>query len=551
MNRHVRTAVLALLGLLVGLGGTLAPGTATAVTAGSIGGTVVEPSGVGEPAGIAGVEVMLYAQASDASPWAVVASTSTDGEGAYVLGGVASGTYRVGFHPTTDHVAEYWNDMRTLEHADGVVVADGEAVALGTTVLSRAGHVTGRVTGHGELPLEGVEVRAYMRTYPQGWRATRLALTDANGFYDLNGLEEGTYRLGFEDVVNGHVPEFWQDASMVHTAHDVLVSAGSTTAGKDARLVRGGHISGRVTNAGGAPLGDVEVLAYRWNAERSFWDVVRSTEADFFGHYAFDRLATGEYRIGFRPHGSAEYAREFWGDATTVWTGTSVHVDADGAAMTGRNAALDIGGAISGAVTGTTTMDDVWVVAHQNVGGTWRHVWEVWVRNDGTYRLDRLPAGTYRLEFIDHDGVLGTEFWDDKPSIGLATDVTVASRQTSSGRNAALRPSGAGTTNPTPTTPPPAPVPVPSAGERLAEILAAVKVAGRTKVGRTLRVKNLVAGARYKVQWYAGRSAIGKATKARLVLTRALVGKVVSVKVRATTDGVSRTRKVKVGRVRG
>ena len=89
----------------------------------------------------------------------------------------------------------------------------------------------------------------------------------------------------------------------------------------------------------------------------------------------------------------------------------------------------------------------------------------------------------------------------------------------------------------------------------MAHIVAGIKVVGKAKVGRTLKLKNLAISFRgtvdYKVKWFAGKNAIKMATnKSRLTITRTMRGKLIKVKVTAIAGTVKQTRTIKVSRAR-
>jgi hypothetical protein len=81
-----------------------------------------------------------------------------------------------------------------------------------------------------------------------------------------------------------------------------------------------------------------------------------------------------------------------------------------------------------------------------------------------------------------------------------------------------------------------------------------LKVTGKPKVGKTIKVANLLAQMRtavgYKFQWYAGSAKIKKATTSKLKITKALKGKVIKVKVTLSAGGAKKVVTLKVGKVR-
>jgi hypothetical protein len=109
---------------------------------------------------------------------------------------------------------------------------------------------------------------------------------------------------------------------------------------------------------------------------------------------------------------------------------------------------------------------------------------------------------------------------------------------------------------PVPTPTPTIPTPTVDVPAGLAAILGGLDVAGKPKVGKTVKVTGLdkllrsSTAVSYKFQWFAGKKKVKKATKSKLKVTRAMKGKKLSVKVTATAASTSKSVRLKVGKVR-
>ena len=89
------------------------------------------------------------------------------------------------------------------------------------------------------------------------------------------GLTAGAYRVGFASYTDeGYLAEYHDNAATVATATDVPVTAGATTAGRDAKLTLGGFITGTLTGTAGVALPYVSVTAYQRDATNSYWAAV-------------------------------------------------------------------------------------------------------------------------------------------------------------------------------------------------------------------------------------------------------------------------------------
>lgn len=106
------------------------------------------------------------------------------------------------------------------------------------------------------------------------------------------------------------------------------------------------------------------------------------------------------------------------------------------------DAALDLGGEISGVVTDEETDDPIgriWVY----VWGTEEFLFRATVTDgDGRYRATGLPDGEYKLFFVDVLYPVGyvAEYYDDEGTFEDADPVRVSLRQERSGIDAALEP---------------------------------------------------------------------------------------------------------------
>src|SRR5205085_2199216 len=95
-----------------------------------------------------------------------------------------------------------------------------------------------------------------------------------------------------------YAPQYWNNANTFQAATPVSVTTGLTTSGISPKLVKGGNITGKVTNgAGTVALAGIDVTLYD-----SSGNFLASTSTDGTGAYTFAGnfpMATGKYEIGF------------------------------------------------------------------------------------------------------------------------------------------------------------------------------------------------------------------------------------------------------------
>ncbi len=381
------------------------------------------------------VTAYAYVDDEDGGYWSDISSATTDENGDYTLA-VPAGTYRVGF-AGDGWVEEFFDGQADIDDADDVILDEGDTDADVDADLDRIGQVTGHVTGGGD-GLESISITAY-QLYDDGedsyWDSVAWAYTDENGDYTLD-LATGTYRIGFSHDDGSWVEEYYDDQDSVETADDVSVTNGSTTAGIDATLAQAGTIAGHVTG-GGNDLGDISITAYQLydDGEDSYWESVAWAYTDPDGTYSL-HVPSGTYRIGFRDS-EREWAAEYYNDKASVETADNVNAT-NGSTTGNVDAVLARTGAVSGRVTGAGSgLDDVWVTAYRLVGEDWDYVDDAYTDANGDYTL-RLPAGTYRIGFSADDSAWVEQYWNNKPTLETATNVTVTSSATTSGVNAAL-----------------------------------------------------------------------------------------------------------------
>ncbi|MRK02250.1 hypothetical protein GEV27_12025 [Aeromicrobium sp. S22] len=194
-------------------------------------------------------------------------------------------------------------------------------------------------------------------------------------------------------------------AAAVTAALLLIALLGSPGAASSSERDAKASISGTVTGYG-LDHGDwVDVVAYPL-APSGTQRGTHVVPAGTFTMY----LEPGEYRVMFYSSRAGESAWEFFGGGHTTADAKIVTV-APGQKITGIDATLERAGTIEGEIIlppGIPDGDPVGsVVAQSRDGSTWldnpNGVWSV--DSDGrTFRLGGLPAGTYRLRFVNKNG---------------------------------------------------------------------------------------------------------------------------------------------------
>ena len=174
---------------------------ATAAGAGELSGTVTSAV-TGGP--LASAYVAVYA--TSGGSW--VGGASTDHNGAFQVGNLASGSYDVEFS-AGGYLAQYYNGRVTLAAGDPVSVTAGQNTIGVDATMQVSGAISGHVTDAGiGGPAGGVQVVAYN----QGNQVVAQTTADAGGAYTLTGLVTGSYDVEFEPV--GSQP-YWRSTTPV------------------------------------------------------------------------------------------------------------------------------------------------------------------------------------------------------------------------------------------------------------------------------------------------------------------------------------------------
>ena len=257
---------------------------------GSISGTVIDVNG--DP--VEGIEVST----SDGS-------SLTASDGSYLITGLIPGSFTVFFRDVDDvanrgYLPEWYDDAVNESSATPVVVADGEAVVGIDAQLSTGSSISGTVTDEDGIPLAGIKVsvRGPVR---------RSVTTGPSGLYRLAGLTAGRYVVQFEDLDDGYVAEYFDDADRKWKATRIVLDEGAVVSGVDAQLAQVSSIGGTVLDKRGRAVAGVSVTLYsasgrRYGSEMSARDgsfVFEATDVPGGNYTLYLRDPAHRYRSGW------------------------------------------------------------------------------------------------------------------------------------------------------------------------------------------------------------------------------------------------------------
>jgi hypothetical protein len=341
-------------------------------------------------------------------------------DGSYEITGLRAGSYQVYFIPPfgSSYSGEYYNSTTDYLAATQVLVVAGETRSgVNASLESNAsGTITGVVTGPNGSPVANVEVSAFPIT---AGGMPGSAITGPDGTYEINGLAIGNYSVKFSAGQGStYAAEYYDNARDSWSWTLVEVNSGQTTSGINASLEFGGTISGRVTGPDGlTPLAGVQVWATPGAASPA------TTEAD--GTYEITGLYAGEYTVEFSPPAGTPYVGELYSNAFE-WSAAATVSVVPGGTASGIDASLELGGSISGLVTGpdgVTPLEGAYVQLMSPAGG---YYGSVPTQPDGSYEITQVRAGAYRVLFIPSwTSGYAFEFYNDVVDPAVSTLVSI------------------------------------------------------------------------------------------------------------------------------
>jgi len=270
------------------------------------------------------------------------ACETTTASGAYTLEGLAPGSYVLEFRPDDEsgYVTQYYNAKTAPGEAERIVVGGGAEIHANAS-LSLGGSISGLVTAAGgQTPIAGVVVCAWFTTEEE---IARCEETEANGHYLITGLAGGRYKVEFEDFFGelNILPQFFSGRASYGEADTVTVTSNLTTQNVNATLGQGGEITGTLSDAETElPIWGYIACAYEGDGEEA-----GCGETDDEGAYTISSLATGSYRVRFRPAGfpfagsATRFADQFYSHAPSESSASPVTVSA-GAVTSGIDGSL-------------------------------------------------------------------------------------------------------------------------------------------------------------------------------------------------------------------
>jgi peptidoglycan/xylan/chitin deacetylase (PgdA/CDA1 family) len=406
--------------VLVTAGQTTTLSDAVLVEGGMISGRVTDGTN-----GIAFVHINLYNL-----DYQYVASIHSDINGNYTIPGLPNGNYKLSIAGTGNFIGEWYNDKRSFDDADTILVVASQTTVLEEVVLAEGGFVSGRVSDSQGAGIYNVFVYVYDLNYDYLCEGH----TDNNGEYTIQAVPPGDCKVYFYAYRAGnYISEWYNDKGSFEDADTVSVTPGQTASLMDTVLAEGGTISGRVTDGANGIEG---VWVYVYDLD---YDYLYSVDTDNNGNYSIPALASGGYKV--RIASSGYYIGEWYNDKDSFYAADVVSVTA-GETTTLPDVVLGEGGTISGRVTDSpgNGLDDVYVRIY-DLNET--YLGSGWTDGNGNYTVQAVPPGDWLVYFdTRYAGNYVPEWYNDRDSSGNADTVAVTAGQTTTLSDAVLAEGG-------------------------------------------------------------------------------------------------------------
>jgi protocatechuate 3,4-dioxygenase beta subunit len=275
----------------------------------------------------------------------------TSDDGSFVLENVPTGNMQV-----VANASGY-----TTGRVPSVVIEEGKTTSDIEVALETGAKLTGRVTGPDGAALSGVNVRQGGDQMRMMMGTDASAVTDANGDYTIDSLEQGekTFVFGRGGYLN----------------ETKTVNIASKETRLDVQLSTGLRVTGQVVTEAGVPVGDASVRASSASAS----GFGKGTRTDSSGNFTLEGVAPGHYTFTASKDGYAD----------------AISRDVDVSSGASIRLALKTGGVVFGHITGVPAEDLSRVTV--NIRSTSGGGSEATVDPSGNFRLEGAPTGTLRV----------------------------------------------------------------------------------------------------------------------------------------------------------
>ncbi|MFN8444651.1 MAG: carboxypeptidase regulatory-like domain-containing protein [Caldilineaceae bacterium] len=357
--------------------------------------------------------------------------------------GLAPGTYLLLAAATYRDVTytEYYTAALTVESAQPITITES---ALNTSVAMILGlppiygMVTGFVTDEANSPLNEFEVTAY-QSVNSTWQAKRTVKTDSNGKYSLIALNPGSYRFCIKSPTTFYLDECYKNSNL-DNAQTTEINAGQNLTDVNVSLSQTGGVAGTLWFMPDVHYNKATFKVYQKSGKS--WQFAETMELElsnvYNNHfdYLIGGLQSGVYRVKvYATRYEQPDFEQYFGGGATIATGKDITVTY-GQKTTKIDFQMGedpLNAHIEGTIRNNLVPVSEIEVELYHIADSYSTQWEQWVTvtsdEAGYYKLDGLPAGNYRLAFVDPKGQQATIYYG-APSPHSGYKPTIADAQT-------------------------------------------------------------------------------------------------------------------------
>ena len=384
----------------------------TLVKSAAISGQVTAPTGVD----LNGISVSVHT----ADGLSIPAYAQVAEDGSYKVIGLPAGSYKVLFSGNGSGGLDRWYDgAQSIEAATPLTLAAGQERSGINATLAKGATISGRVTVAEGVDLTAVSVRVHKSDY---FSYSGYGQLNQDGSYTVKGLPAGNYKVHFDGYNSGAPDQWYADADSFDTATSIPLAQGQDLTGINVAMVKGATISGQIVVPAGMDVTSASVQAYVTDSPSGF-SVHAWVSQD--GSYRLGGLPAGTYKVKFNGNNSGALD-QWYANADSEETSSPV-ILAPGQDLAGIDGTLVKAATISGRITAPDGVDLTGVGVRVHRSDSMSYSGYAQVEQDGTYRVEGLPAGSYKVQFdANSSGALdrwhtGANSFDTATPISLGT----------------------------------------------------------------------------------------------------------------------------------
>jgi hypothetical protein len=372
--------------------------------------------------------VSVYATPYGSSGGSYGSSTVDPETGEYTISGLDAVPYRVqfgvgsywdadaGMSVSPNLVDEWYKNAHSWDDAFAIDLAQGDRSDI-SAVLEFGRTISGRVVLPADAPAEWMQSVVVTAQGEDGGRS--VSVDPATGEFALDRLLSGRYVVGFQaqpywdpvaerEVYPNLAPEYYKNTTDLSKAAAIDVSSGDRS-GVKAILEYGTTISGTVSVPEGYE-GDLDLITVQAVpvSDTGGWRPPTARVDPVTGQYQIGGLLPAKYWVSFYVNGewdpvagkyrTPNLVGEMYDGVQDISDATAV--DVKSTSQSGIDAQLAEGARIEGVVTGIPAGSNPGIVAVDVA--VEHHSYYSDIAPDGSFFAEGLPAGRYRLAFIDY-----------------------------------------------------------------------------------------------------------------------------------------------------